>query len=109
MPEASLWPCVMFTPGRAPLDELAARIAPLAGVDAPTLRRGLAADPSGFALTARAAALNGASGPTPGAEMPDGVRQQRVLLVVDQCEELFTQYTAEEERNAFIRGDARRR
>ena len=102
VPEASLWPCVMFTPGRAPLDELAARIAPLAGVDAPTLRRGLAADPSGFALTARAAALNGASGPTPGAEMPDGVGQQRVLLVVDQCEELFTQYTAEEERNAFI-------
>jgi len=91
-PEASSWPCLVFTPGGAPLDELAARIAPLAGADAPAVRRGLAADPAGFALTARAAALAGA----------DGSGQRRVLLLVDQCEELFTLCQSEQERQAFL-------
>jgi hypothetical protein len=54
-PGAASWPCVLFTPTRAPLDELALRVAPLAGADAAAVRRGLAADPDGFALTARQA------------------------------------------------------
>src|SRR5579864_2996908 len=58
-PGAASWPCVVFTPTRAPLDELALRVAPLAGADAAAVRRGLAADPDGFALTARQAALAG--------------------------------------------------
>ena len=54
---ASSWPCLLFTPARAPLDELAVRVARLAGADAAEVRRGLDADPAGFALTARQAAL----------------------------------------------------
>jgi WD40 repeat protein len=81
------WPCLVITPTRRPLDELALRVAPLAGASAAVIRRELAADPAGFALTARqAAAGNG------------------LVLVVDQFEELFTQCPdgAEDERRAFI-------
>src|SRR5215510_2575268 len=56
-PAAASWPCVVFTPTHAPLDELALRVAVLAGTDASAVRRGLAADPAGFALPARQAAL----------------------------------------------------
>src|SRR6476620_10626967 len=56
-PEAASWHYLVFTPTRAPLDEVALRVAPLAGADAAAVRRGLAADPDGFALTARQAAL----------------------------------------------------
>ena len=105
-PGAASWPCVLFTPTRAPLDELALRVAPLAGADAAAVRRGLAADPDGFALTARQAAL---AGPPRPAEEPDGRSAQRdqprpcrLLLVVDQFEELFTQCAEEGQRRAFI-------
>ena len=62
-PGAASWPCLVFTPGRAPLDELALRVAVLAGADAAAVRRGLDTDPAGFALTARQAAF----APPPGA------------------------------------------
>ena len=105
-PGAASWPCVVFTPTRAPLDELALRVAPLAGADAAAVRRGLAADPAGFALTARQAALRTATG-QPGtsgsmAERDQPSRQGRLLLVVDQFEELFTQCAEEGQRRAFI-------
>jgi transcriptional regulator with XRE-family HTH domain len=100
------WPCVVFTPTRAPLDELALRVAPLAGADASAVRRGLAADPAWFALTARQAALARPHRP-PGtngsvAEREQLSRQGRLLLVVDQFEELFTQCPDEGQRRAFI-------
>jgi len=105
-PGAASWPRVVFTPTRAPLDELALRVAPLAGADAAAVRRGLAADPGGFALTARQAARAAPPGP---AEEPDGASAQRdqlrlgrLLVVVDQFEELFTQCADEGQRRAFI-------
>src|SRR5579859_2874461 len=105
-PEAASWPCVVFTPTRAPLDELALRVAPLAGADAAAVRRGLAADPGGFALTARQAALAGpprpAGEPDSGSAQHDLLSRRRLLLVVDQFEELFTQCADEGQRRAFI-------
>ena len=106
-PEAASWPRVVLTPTRAPLDELALRVAPLAGADAAAVRRGLAADPDGFALTARQAALSRSRGPAGDsdgqtAERDHVPRQQRLLLVVDQFEELFTQCAEEGQRRAFI-------
>ena len=105
-PGAAWWPCVVFTPTRAPLDELALRVAPLAGADAAAVRRGLVADPGGFALTARQAALARPHG-QPGAndsmaERDQPSRQGRLLLMVDQFEELFTQCPDEAQRRAFI-------
>ena len=98
------WPCLVFTPGRSPLDELALRVGLLAGADAAAVRRGLDADPDGFALTARQAAL--APSPELG-QPPDGpaaARHQRprLLLVIDQFEQLFTQCADEEQRRVFI-------
>src|SRR5262245_7144512 len=104
-PGAASWPCVVFTPTRAPLDELALRVAPLAGADAAAVRRGLAADPDGFALTARQAARAGPPGPAEEPEGPaprDQLRPGRLLLVVDQFEEVFTQCADEGQRRAFI-------
>jgi WD40 repeat protein len=97
--EAKSWPCLLFTPARAPLEELAVRVAGLAGVDAAAVRRGLDVDPAGFALTARQAAL-AQSGRTGDPEGP--VERSRLLLIVDQFEQLFTQCPDEEQRRAFI-------
>jgi hypothetical protein len=105
-PGSRSWPCLMFTPTRAPLDEMALRVAVLAGADAAAARRGLDADPAGFALTARQAAL---ARPPRSAGEPDGSaaehhqpQQRLLLLVVDQFEEVFTQCADERQRRAFI-------
>ena len=106
-PESAAWPCLVFTPGRAPLDELALRVAVLAGADAAAVRRGLDVDPAGFALTARQAALappprpgSTQHGPAAGQHQPHP--QPRLLLVVDQFEQVFTQCPEEGQRRAFI-------
>jgi hypothetical protein len=105
-PGAASWPWVVFTPTRSPLNELALRVAPLAGADAAAVRRELTADPDGFALTARQAALTqppgqpGANGSMAERDQPS--RQGRLLLVVDQFEQLFTQCPDEGQRRAFI-------
>jgi WD40 repeat protein len=98
-PEAASWPCVVFTPGRCPLEELAVRIAPLARADAAVVRERLVAEPTGFALTARQVALSAHDDP---AAPPPGHSRRRVLLVVDQCEQLFTLCEVAAEREAFI-------
>ena len=99
--EAKSWPCLLFTPARAPLEELAVRVARLAQADAAAVRRGLDVDPAGFALTARQAALAQA-GRTAGDPEGSAEPRSRLLLVVDQFEQLFTQCPDEEQRRAFI-------
>ena len=106
-PGSASWPCLLFTPTRAPLDELALRVAVLAGADAAAVRRGLDTDPDGFALTARQAARTPPPGPAGEQEGPVPQRhrpqqQQRLLLVVDQFEQVFTQCADEGQRQAFI-------
>jgi WD40 repeat protein/transcriptional regulator with XRE-family HTH domain len=106
-PGAASWPCLVLTPTRAPLDELALQVALLAGADAAAVRRELEADPGGFALTTRQAALAPRSRPE---GIPDGPARQdesppperRLLLVVDQFEQLFTLCADEGQRRAFI-------
>ena len=106
-PGSASWPCLVFTPTRVPLDELALRVAVLAGADAAAVRRGLDTDSEGFALTARQAALAAPPGPAggpgdPGAGRPQPSPERRLLLVVDQFEQVFTQCADEGERRAFI-------
>jgi WD40 repeat protein len=98
------WPCLVFTPGRSPLDELALRVGVLAGADAAAVRRGLDADPGGFALTARQAALAAPQQPggPPGGPAAGRHQEPRLLLVVDQFEQLFTQCADEEQRRVLI-------
>jgi WD40 repeat protein len=101
-PESAAWPCLVFTPGRAPLDELAVRVALLARTDAAAVRRQLEAEPAGFALTARQAALTQGGVSTTDAQAPGSPEQHRLLLVVDQFEQLFTQCPDEDQRRAFV-------
>ena len=96
------WPCLVFTPGHAPLDELAVRVAALAGADAGMVRRGLTADPAGFALTAQQAALAQPARQPGRPEEPAERARCRLLMVVDQFEQLFTQCPDEAQRQAFI-------
>jgi len=103
VPEAAWWPRVVFTPTRAPLDELALRAGVLAGADAAAVRRELEGAPAWFALTARQAALARPPGDQDGSPaMHDRPGQRRLVLVVDQFEELFTQCPEEGQRRAFI-------
>ena len=99
---ARSWPCLLFTPARAPLDELAVRVARLAGADAAEVRRGLDADPAGFALTARQAALAQSGSTAADPDSPAAEHSSKLLLIVDQFEQLFTQCPDEEQRRAFI-------
>lgn len=120
VPGAASWPRLICVPGYDPLEELAVRIAPMIGADAADVRERLARDPASFALNARQAALTaaghawadpgvtgpGVTGPGmtgpgmtgPGETEPRG----RVLLVVDQCEQLFTLCESQERRQAFV-------
>jgi WD40 repeat protein len=91
-PDGTPWPHLVLTPARSPLSELAAHAAQRTGKDAATLRQTLREDPAGFALTALEAA---------GIAGDDGARR-RLLLVVDQFEQVFTQCGDEAERRAFI-------
>src|SRR5215469_9652321 len=105
-PWAAAWPRVVLTPTRAPLDELALRVGVLARADAAAVRRGLETGPVWFALTARQAALAGPSGQAGDPDDRSAERDQpprpRLVLVVDQFEEVFTQCADEGQRRAFI-------
>jgi hypothetical protein len=103
-PEAAWWPRLLFTPGPAPLDVLAVQVAHLAGINADAVRGGLDDNPARFALTARQAALAQPGGlpGEPGGLAPGPPRKHRLLLVVDQFEQVFTQCPDEGQRQAFI-------
>jgi transcriptional regulator with XRE-family HTH domain len=106
VPGAGSWACLLLTPTHAPLDELALRVGLLAGLDAAAVRQGLAASPEAFALTARQAALAWPHVSARGLKSRAAERDQRLphrlLLVVDQFEELFTQCADEGQQRAFI-------
>ncbi|WP_460699711.1 nSTAND1 domain-containing NTPase [Nocardia thraciensis] len=94
-PEARDRPCLVVTPGHAPLDELAVATARMAGLDAATVRRELRADPTSFALIASQAATAVGPRSQPG-------EHGGVLLVVDQFEQVFTQCTDGAQRRAVV-------
>lgn len=108
-PDATSWPRLLLTPGGAPLRELALGVARLegAGLEGALMeafQRELKANPAKFASIARDAALSQPSltdtePGAPGAQVPSGTR---LLLIVDQFEQVFTQCGDEHERRAFI-------
>lgn len=101
VPGSAAWPSLLLTPGAAPLDELALRAAAVTGADAAAVRRELDADPAGFALTARQAALRAGerpgAGPAAGQPLP-----LPLVLIADQFEQVFTLCPDERHRRAFI-------
>lgn len=89
LPGSARWPRVVMTPGTDPLAELATQLAALSGGDAAALQAALAADPDRAQLAVGQAIRAGAvrrAGPQP---LVDGV-PERLVIVVDQFEEVFT-------------------
>jgi WD40 repeat protein/transcriptional regulator with XRE-family HTH domain len=83
-------PSLLLTPGADPIGELAARLATLAG-EPDDVRDGVRADPSRAAVLAARAAPAG----EPGSD-------RRLVIVVDQFEEVFTGGCTDTERTAFF-------
>lgn len=83
------WPRIVMTPTGDPLTELATRLAALSSGDAATIRNGLAADPDRAHLLVGRAVLDRA-GRSNGSWTPATVRPGRLILVIDQFEEVFT-------------------
>ena len=114
-PGSERWPRRVIQPTGRPVRELAMQLAEVAGADPVSLYRSLSAAPGEapmlVELAVRAAAGRGPA-PGPGGPADAAVAAPpRLVLVVDQFEELFTAAGDEEasraEREAFHRGAAR--
>ena len=89
LPGSSRWPQLMFTPTADPLTALATQIAALTGGNPATLAEQLATDPQPVEAVLRRYTGGEDSG-------------ARLVVVVDQFEELFTLCTDDQQRRAFI-------
>jgi len=98
LPGAASWPSIVFTPGRRPLHELAVQTTAVAGSDAMAVRRELWPDLAHIAYQATVAASARAAGD----HEATARAQPRLLLIVDQFEQLFTAGSDQAERRAFI-------
>jgi WD40 repeat protein/class 3 adenylate cyclase len=83
------WKVVIMTPGVHPLEELAVRIATERGVSPGAVLEDLRREPHNFCLAVRQLLLD---------HSPDA----KVVLIVDQAEEVFTLCHDETERRTFI-------
>jgi WD40 repeat protein len=101
--DSESWPRLIMTPTQEPLIELATQLAALGGSDVHLVRSGLTANPDQAHLLARQAVLADASRT---GRAPAGVYDNlRLVLIVDQFEQLFTLNTdpmREAERQGFI-------
>ncbi|MGH3909952.1 MAG: NACHT and WD repeat domain-containing protein, partial [Pseudonocardiaceae bacterium] len=106
VPGSAAWPRRVLTPTDRPLDELAMHLADLSGADAASVRRSLAQDPQQAPLLVRQV-LQAAPRATTGLASDDGQVPPRLVLIIDQFEELFTlvdedDAAARAQRSAFI-------
>jgi WD40 repeat protein/class 3 adenylate cyclase len=89
LPDSGEWQTLTITPGAHPLNELAARLSILTDDRPAALLQDLEADPRALDLAIRRALIS----------KPEDAK---LLLVVDQFEEIFALCRDEEERRAFI-------
>ncbi|WP_239337168.1 caspase family protein [Frankia sp. CiP3] len=102
------WPCHVITPGSDPLAELASLLARATGSPPEAVRALLADDPqraTDLTESAVDAAMPADTGYTaePGATTGAAAPTPRMLLVVDQFEELFTNDIPATDQQAFVR------
>lgn len=94
LPGSRVWPVVAITPGGHPLANLAAQVGKQTGTDPPDAARvGTAAQWGATLLTPMVATCGGKR---------ESGSSARVVLLVDQFEEIFTECRDEAERRAFI-------
>jgi WD40 repeat protein len=90
VPGSASWPQLVITPGSAPIDALAVGLASLGGSDAVSTRRSLTTEPVQAHLLVRQRL-----------DATDSSEPPRLVLVIDQFEEIFT-LTDASERQMFI-------
>jgi WD40 repeat protein len=98
------WPRIVMTPTKDPLTELAARLAALGSSDTVAVRDGLVQHPDQAHLTAWSAVLAAAARHDE-AQSAFGDSAARLVLIVDQFEQIFTLNPGPEraaQRQAFI-------
>jgi WD40 repeat protein len=93
LPGSSRWPRIVFTPTADPLAALASHIAALIDTDSAELAEKLAAHAPSAGAVLRQLLLNRLGGEDP---------EARLVVVVDQFEELFTLCTDDQQRRTFI-------
>lgn len=98
VPGSAEWPWLLLTPGEHPLLELASRLAAKDGIIPEIVYKPLQAHPGGFSEFARRLCV---SSRDDDASLPGG-SNHRLVVVVDQCEEVFAPSIDEVERSAFI-------
>lgn len=89
LPGSESWPTTLLTPGERPVEELALHLAELKNTAVERLQRHLTDDPASIRRV-----LSGVLG--------DGAGTDRVVLVVDQFEEVFTHCRDAAERARFL-------
>jgi len=110
-PGSERWPRRVIRPTGSPLRGLAMQLADIAGADPVSVYRSLSATPDEASMLVEHAVRSAASrsadpGPSPPADTPAASATPRLILVVDQLEELFTAgedtNAGQAEREAFI-------
>lgn len=89
IPGSENWKVLVMRPGATPLEDLAAQVSAESGSVSSSLIREIKTDPSALRLEAKKILLN----------LPDDAK---LVLAVDQFEEVFTQCDDENERGQFI-------
>src|SRR5262249_38307681 len=102
VPGAARGPCRGLAPGRSPLGELAGQVASLAGAGPGAGRQARGGAPAGVAFTACPGPLGHRGEPADRVLGGAGGAPPRLVLIVDQFEQLFTLCPQEEQRRAFI-------
>ena len=97
VPGSQDWPCVLMTPTADPLTELAGRLAAVGGTPLTAIRDQLASRPDEAHLAVWQAALSAASR---GGLSALGNVDARLVLIVDQFEQLFTLNTGKDGKAA---------
>ncbi|MEU5259233.1 hypothetical protein [Amycolatopsis sp. NPDC021455] len=83
------WPTILLTPGTRPVEQLAIHLANLGGISAASMVTDLRADPGAVRVLSRQVLAGRAE-------------TVRLVILVDQFEEVFTLCRDEDERRAFV-------
>ncbi|MFG1818356.1 hypothetical protein ACGFIF_31650 [Kribbella sp. NPDC049174] len=101
-PGRPAWPVALLTPGADPVQQLAAALATGTEVQTDRLAELISADPAAAVLEQVARFVTAATRPAAPSGRGAADVADRLLVVVDQFEELFTMCLDEQERRSFI-------
>lgn len=112
-PGSADWPVRAMRPDSNPLEQLSLRLGELAGLMSPDVRDQLGTDPARASMIVRQGLLSqeerhssgivlAGTDPVSGVSGGPGSAQRRLILIIDQFEEVFTRCRDGEERQVFI-------